>query len=126
MPWTLNYEEKTAIVELVLEGRVTGDALRAATSAAIQRVQDTGACRGLIDASAQEQTGTVLDLYQLPDQYAAEGLSRHVTIALVAPRNPALEELARFYENVCINRGWTVRSFGDRGGALAWLLTVEL
>lgn len=121
MSWTVTHLESLGIIELKLIGVVSGDDLRQATKEGIARVNESRLSRGLIDATEQERTGSMVDMIELPQQYSSEGLSRETRIALVIPVKEELHGIAEFYETVCINRGWQVKSFATRKQALAWL-----
>ncbi|MDJ0938487.1 MAG: hypothetical protein QNJ00_01855 [Woeseiaceae bacterium] len=123
MAWKARYDSTNDAVELVLVGVVTGDALREATAAAIDLAQKHDASRGIIDAVEQEQTATITELYDFPAQYDAQGLDRGIRIALVVPKREELHDIAVFYENVCVNRGWQVHRCATREEAMEWLLS---
>ena len=121
MPWEVRYDNANDMVGLVLAGVVTGNALREATAAAIDLVHEKGATLGIIDAFEQEQTASISELYDFPAQYEAQGLDRSLRIALVVPKREELHDIAAFYENVCVNRGWQVHRFAGRQEAIDWL-----
>ena len=125
MTCELKFDDSLGVIELVLSGIVTGHDLREATSEGIALQKEVHETRCLIDATDQEQTGTVLDLYHLPSQYAEEGLDRRSLLALVLPTRHELLELALFYETVCVNRGWHVRLFPTREEAIGWLSSTQ-
>ncbi len=122
MSWEVSHLESAGIVELRLIGVVTGDSLRDATSEGIRLAVEHGLVRGLIDATEQVKTGSMVDLVELPQLYSDQGLSRETRIALVLPIKEDLHAIADFYETVCVNRGWQVQSFRAREEAIAWLL----
>lgn len=65
---------------------------------------------------------SILDLLNLPArQYVEESMSRRIRVAVVSPRMPEAQEKVRFYETVCLNRGWKVRLFKSRDDAIEWL-----
>ena len=121
MSWTVTHIESLGIVEMKLVGAVSGDELRAATTEGIALVRKLRLSRGLVDASEQEKTGSMVDLIELPQQYSSEGLSRETRIALPIPAKKELHGIADFYETVCVNRGWQVRTFATRKQAITWL-----
>ena len=121
MPWTLAYDEALGIIELSLVGVVRGPELREATEKGFAMFGALDAVRCIVDATDQEETGTILDLYQLPALYEEVGLDRSARIALLPPKRAELHELAAFYETVCVNRGWSVRVFPTRVSAVEWL-----
>lgn len=121
MSWSATHLESLGIVEMKLAGVVSGDDLRAATTEGIAIATDNALWRGLVDCTDQEKTGSMVDLIELPRQYSDEGLSRETCIALVIPAKKELHGIADFYETVCVNRGWQVRTFETRKQAIAWL-----
>ncbi len=121
MSWTVTHHASLGVIEMRLVGVVSGDDLRAATTEGIAMVRKHQLNRGLVDATEQQKTGSMVDLIELPQQYSSEGLSRDTCIALVIPDNRELHGIAEFYETVCVNRGWQVRTFATRKQALAWL-----
>ena len=121
MAWEHTYNEALGIIEVTLTGVVSGEELRRGTEEglALSRALDDVRC--IIDATDQEESGTILDLYGLPGLYDAGGLDRKTRIALLPPTRPELYELAIFYETVCVNRGWSVKVFTSREQAIEWL-----
>ncbi len=122
MGWTVTHLESAGIVEIKLSGVVSGDGLREATTEAIRVAGQYGLSRGLIDATQQVRTGSMVDLVELPQQYSDLGLNRESRIALVLPVEEDLHGIADFYETVCVNRGWMVQTFAARDKAIGWLL----
>ena len=125
MPWEVRHNSSLRAVEVVLIGAVTGEGLIECTSQAIALLKDTGLRRVLLDTSEQQQTGSMVELLDLPSQYEAGGVDRRVRVAMVMPTSGDLQELARFYETVCVNRGWTVHNFETREAATEWLTENE-
>ena len=121
LTWTVKYNESLGAIDLVYEGVLSGDDLRQATREGIALAQKHVVEKAIVDCAHQLKTGDVLDLYEFPDMYSQSGLSRATRIALVRPIATELHELATFYEDVCVNRGWQVKSFDTREEALAWL-----
>ena len=125
MSWTVRHDEELGVIDIRLVGAVMGPATRAIASDVIRLIAETGVKRCIVDASQQEQAASITDIYDLPNQYAEEGLDRGTCAAYVMPVAQDLKEVAVFFETVCVNRGWCVRSFGDREAALDWLLNGE-
>ncbi len=121
MPWSVDYDEEHGFVEIEYSGSTTGDDLRMATREAIALSEQHGALKCIVDCTYQEKTGDVLDLYEFPKIYEGAGLSRAIQLALLMPLATELHEFAEFYENVCVNRGWQVRTFRSREQAFEWL-----
>ena len=125
MPSDVKYNSESQIIEVVHTGTVTPQNIVEVTSDAITLHKELGVNIFLIDASNLESVESVVDLYDLPDQYDDSGLSRAARIALVMPETTAAREAAKFYDNVCNNRGWEVRSFEKLGEANEWLTANE-
>jgi hypothetical protein len=121
MKWKLTYNRTLSIIELEFRGRNTGQDLRESTSKAIALSKEQGNSRFFVDATKIELAATAFDLYDLPAQYEAEGADRRGRVALVLPKLPKEKKDAEFYETVCNNRGWNVKSFPKPDAAIKWL-----
>ena len=77
----------------------------------------------LIGFIGDSVSGVTKRLFEFPDLYAALDADRTSRGALVLPHPSRTGEVndALFFENVCRNRGWNVRTFPGREEALAWL-----
>lgn len=121
MTWTITCNDASGMIELVFTGNVTGPEIREATSWSISLMKNRNIKDILFDTTDQEQVPSIFDIYNLPDQYEKEGLTRQSRVGLVLPQKRDLRAQARFYEDVCVNRGWTVRLFENREDAVRWL-----
>ena len=122
MTWTIDFDESLGMLEMTLEDLVSGEELHEVTSRAIAILREKDSILALADISRLQGSPPLTDIYELPArQYVAEGLSRNIRIALVEPVADAAIEAARFYETVCMNRGWVVQSFAARDQAIEWL-----
>jgi hypothetical protein len=122
MAWTLRYNDALQSIEVTFWGHVGGPEVHESTSEAIALLKKHGAMRALVDTTEMESAPPVVDIYDLPaKQYILEDLSYDVLIALIVPNTSKIKEAARFYETVCVNRGWNVQSFPNRGDAIEWL-----
>ena len=111
------------IIEVTLTGLITAEDLRASTTRAISMQKETGTTRFLLSADAWDLPVSLTDIYEIPDtQYWKEELKIRSRIAIVLPTSVTVQEAARFYETVCLNRGWNVRICSDRQIAMDWLL----
>jgi hypothetical protein len=87
--------------------------------------KETNSNRFLSDATQATLKVSIRELYDLPELYKDQDLRPPVLIAVLPPTSEAGKGLVDFYETVCLNRGWTVRIFGERQEALDWLLGDE-
>ena len=125
MSWTVEFNGKSGIIEIVYVGHSTGADLRESTTKGIALTNELGVFDVLVD-STELEAPPLTDIYDLPaKQYDAEGLSRRIRIALIQPKLPSALKATEFYENACVNRGWRVRSFANRDAAIEWLIDTD-
>jgi hypothetical protein len=105
MTFRIEHDSTRHIIECVLSGSVTAEEMREAASKAIALSQEHGVTRFLVDGSAQEETASLFDIYDLPAQASEDGLDARSRIAYVIPVSPQLKDDARFFEDVLKNRG---------------------
>ena len=122
MPWTYKHNQTLQIVEVVYEGCITASDVREITSEFIALEKEKGLNRFFIDTTEMKLEASLLDAYRLPtEQYIEEKADRLGRVAIIPPTCPKSKEVVRFYETVCINRGWMVRIFSERQEAIDWL-----
>jgi hypothetical protein len=122
MSWTIKQNTKLDLIEIIFSGPITGPDLRQATSDCISQAKEMGTMNYLIDASAMELSGSIADLYDLPNkQYKEEGVDRRSRAAVILPLSQKERDNIRFYETACKNQGWQVQVFSERQEAVAWL-----
>jgi hypothetical protein len=125
MTWYVRHDTSLGIIEVTYAGLVDGSDLWEACSRRIVLEQQTGSHAVLVDASEIDLVATVLDVFSLPAKlYEEKRADRKTRIALVLPRSEKAIEFAKFYETACTNRGWSVKVFQDRQGAIEWLTHV--
>ena len=123
MPWNALHHQKLNIVELVFTGSTTAKDLQEGTSKCIALGKEHETNRFLVDGEELELSVTLTDIYKLIDeQYVIEQADRTSRIAVVRPRSPQAQEGVRFYETVCMNRGWAAKITSTRKEAVDWLL----
>lgn len=83
----------------------------------------TGVARILCDERELEYRLSTLDTYATAAFIAAEA-PRLARVAIVC--SPRSMDDARFFENVAVNRGLTVRAFEDIAEARAWVAPVKV
>ncbi|MBN1826430.1 MAG: hypothetical protein JW958_09195 [Candidatus Eisenbacteria bacterium] len=123
MTWTVAFDDSLRIVILTYSGVSTGEDIKEAAVARIALGREKGVDRYLIDTTAvvTDESATS-DLFDLPDKfYPAERNQRDSRIAILEPESSRSSEMVRFFESVCVNRGWAVKVFSDRESAIRWL-----
>ncbi len=121
MPYELKINDESLYIENIVSGSLSRSDLEKNTAEATALQKNHGIYSVLINALDLESVESVTDVYELPKQYVDHGVSRSSRIAMVMPKLESARKISRFYENVCINRGWTVRSFETKGEAERWL-----
>lgn len=123
MPWSLKYIEDLQIVELTISGSVRGDELQEAAAARIALGQEKGINKYIINVThIDAPESATAEVYDIPTKmYAEKNLSRASQIAVIAPLSSESMWVTSFYEDICVNRGWRVRTFIDRDLAIDWL-----
>ncbi len=122
MPWTYNFNATLQIVEVAYSGSTTARDLQESTSEFIALEKEKRINRFLIDTSEMELTASIMDVYNLPDkQYLEEEAERSGRVALILSTAAREREAVNFYETVCKNRGWQVKTFLEHQGAVNWL-----
>jgi hypothetical protein len=125
MSFTVKYNPELNTIESVLADNVTTEDLRRHELQCTALAKETNSTRFLTDATQATLNVSILALYDLPKLYQDQDLRRPVLIAVLPPTSEAGKGRVDFYETVCLNKGWTVRIFGERQEALDWLLGNE-
>lgn len=122
MPWSVSHSADLDAVVTVYAGVLPAEDLGQAVAATIALAGQKGTTRFLADCASLEGGHSVSDLYGLAELLEASGLPWAIREAVVLPQLAAAAEDVRFWETVCLNRGHTVRVFGERAEAEAWLM----
>ncbi|MBK9964059.1 MAG: hypothetical protein IPP07_03805 [Holophagales bacterium] len=121
MPWTLSYDEEYAVVETVYTDPLSPEDLRDVIRANLVLATEKGATRFLGDCTRLSRESSAQSIYALGDFIATLEVPPGLKEAILLPVAPEAERDLRFYETVALNRGFQVRVFDDRAGALLWL-----
>lgn len=109
------------VVESVYAGDVSPAELEKAVRGAIALALEAGIFRFFTDVSGLTGGHSAGDLFAVLGLLEEMGLPRTLREAIVVPRSTLAATDVRFWEDACRNRGWNVRLFPDREGAMAWL-----
>jgi hypothetical protein len=123
MPYELHTDASRGQLDVLYSGVISAAELHEASRAAAQVVNESGILRVVADLTGVVRiSATLTPVLELPQTiYVEEKLSRRLRIAVLVPPDDDINELARFYELVCHNRGWLAKIFADRDEALGWL-----
>lgn len=124
MPWQTKVHPESLVIETVYAGVLTTNELHKAVQNTLELASKHSSTKFLADCSALEGGHSILDLYELAHSFKPPELAVHsMREAVILPATPEAAEKVHFWENVCANRGATVKVFSDRDSALHWLLT---
>lgn len=123
MSWSLSYNQTQHLIEYVFEDSVLSSEVDLAMKKGAKLCHEHDCYDVLIDSSGQKHLESIMVLYQHTEAgYAAEGIEKRLThIAVILPKSPKMLANYSFYETVCHNRGWSVKTFEDRKTASDWL-----
>lgn len=121
MQWTFDWLAEARIARARTTGRVTFDAVLGMIGDGMAFAQGHQTRRLLVDHTASEPAGSTLDIYRLPPEAEARGLTRDFRLAIVAPNNPKHLSDFTFYETRAQNAGFLHRVFTNERDAIAWL-----
>ena len=123
VPWSLEeIDSQHPIVEVHYAGVLDAHELADAFAAAALQAQQRNLSRVLADCTELQGGHSVIDLYGLVSRLKALDPSGALHEALIRPTNKKGAELVRFFETAAVNRGLTIRTFGDRESAIDWLM----
>ena len=120
MPWNTTFEKESGFIVIAYSGKLTAQELEAEERHSIDLALKKNTRRFLVDMLDYEGSVSSLEISQSPGRYG-EKLTRRIRIAVVEPRSKAAKADVEFYELVCRNRAWNVRTFESREDAAAWL-----
>ena len=124
MPWRVERAADHGIIETTYTGSVAASDVRAATAEALSLARPTHAELFLTFFEDADLRLSTTDIFAVPEEFKSRGANRgnRLGVVVTGSGSPSVED-ARFYENVCRNRGWQVRMFSSRADAVSWLLS---
>jgi|GEM_PF-1228186 len=124
MPYRVEYNKDTEIIELINEGVFTASDLIGEVKEAHALGVDKATLRYLVDGTKREKLDlSMFDFYSVRGMLDKLLLDRRSRIALVLPKAQDSDEGMRFFETVCVNGGYETRTFSTREDAETWLLS---
>ena len=122
MPWKIEYDEQTRVVETTYAGALVPEEIRAAALATITTGREHKTNLYLGDCLTLEHAGSLFNVYDLVKFLEALNLELIIKEAILLPLSSAACEDLKFYETTARNRGYNVRVFNNRDDAVRWLL----
>ena len=121
MSCTVTKDPQAPYVEMVLSGNVPAHEVTSGLAQTLELMAASRCALVLADCSTLTGGHSISDLFARAENASGESAVRGCREAIVLPSLPSAQELARFWETVCVNRGIDVRSFTEREAAVAWL-----
>ena len=126
MAWRVLYNSSIDIVEIINEGIFTSEDLFAEVTAGYDLAMEKGTLKFLIDTTRREKLKvSVFDFFRVPKMFSKMPELRKARFAVLLPIGKNYNESARFFETVCLNRGYLVRIFKIREEAEEWLVRIS-
>lgn len=122
MSYHIEYREERGYIYVVFDGFLDIHVFQSMAREVGRLIQDTGCDRILSDMRKSTLDEGVGDVYFMPKQALAAGVSRSVRRALVVSA-PVSDYC--FLETVFVNQGNVVKVFEDFGEAEKWLFSEE-
>ncbi len=125
MPYNINFLEQEGIVEVVSFGQITVEDFINQSKEAIDLALKKNTNLFLSDDSDMVGPVNISVIISLPDFWERFSAPRTNKMALLISKDETLHEDFYFFENVCRNRGWNVKLFGEKEDAIKWLLNIK-
>jgi hypothetical protein len=121
MEWKIVIHDAPKYVEVITSGIVDADSSLNMVKAIAYTMRTHRITKAMVDHSNVESiVGNIIDIYDRPKLFRFIGIILRIKIAEVI--KPEHLEHFKFFETVCINRGYQVSIFQDKENALSWLL----
>jgi len=119
--WHVEYLQEEEVILIATSGTMDLGQIRQMAAAALAEEAKRKVSRFLTEHKDVAPLFPVVELYYLPDVLERFGFKHHHKVAVVNATSPKLEGDLKFFETVAFNRGFDVRVFSERAGALRWL-----
>jgi len=121
MAYKVEWDQEKGFIHTVYSGVVTKQALLESLAETLKMIEGKGPQKFLSEWISAFPKLSTAEIFAIPGEWESAGVDRKSVLAVVVPKRAKSWEDAKFYENVCRNRGWRVRVFDDRNEAIAWL-----
>jgi hypothetical protein len=121
MPIEVGYEDANDLVRVAYLGPCTMDDYLKGTINVVALLRRHQTDRCLIDLRHLDNRAGLDRIFDLPRAYHVLEVPGNVQIGILTAPGHKDERTIRFYETVCINRGWWAKIFFDEKKALDWM-----
>ncbi len=121
MTYDLIIEEKDGMLWATVTGTRSLETVLAISNDILAACAEKKVSKVLIDVRGLEGRLSTMEAYQIPKQYFPKMRDRSVITHTALVDLKEFEHSYRFFENVALNRGFTLRIFSDPNEAAEWL-----
>jgi hypothetical protein len=122
MEWKIEIIDENKYIEVITSGIADTDGSLNMAKEIKNTMKANRITKALIDhRNLVSVTGDILDIYDRPKIFRIIGVILRIKIAEII--KPEHLEHFKFFETVCVNRGYQLFVFQDKEKALSWLLT---
>ncbi|HON58047.1 MAG TPA: hypothetical protein P5040_03110 [Smithella sp.] len=121
MAWKVEWDKEKGFIHTVYSGVVTKNDLLDSMAQTLKMIEGKGPQKFFTEWISAFPKLSTTEIFAIPCEWEAAGVDKESVLAVVVQKNGQSRDDAKFYENVCRNRGWRVRVFDDRDAAIAWL-----
>jgi hypothetical protein len=125
MAWSMGYTDANRLLVMTYRDAVSFEELVEANRQALVRIMEQQITKVMVDCSACRAEMPIVDIYKLPDMYAASGVTHQMRVAMILPKDSHRLDIYEFYEDICRNRGYFVKLFEAAEAAWTWLRSSE-
>ncbi|MBA4394757.1 MAG: hypothetical protein C0407_14500, partial [Desulfobacca sp.] len=121
MEWKIVINDEYKYIKVITSGIADKDGSLNMAKAITHIMKTNRITKVLIDhRNVVSVTGSVTDIYNRPKLFKIIGVILRIRIAEII--KPEHLEHFKFFETVCVNRGFQISIFQDKEKALSWLL----
>jgi hypothetical protein len=121
MAWKVEWNQEKGFIHTVYSGVVTKQDLLDSMAETLILIEGKGPQKFFTEWISAFPKLSTTEIFAIPGEWEAAGIDKRSVLAVVVQKDIKSQEDAKFYENVCQNRGWCVRVFDDSNAAIAWL-----
>jgi hypothetical protein len=122
MPYEIRFLEEKGIISIENSGELTYDELIEQTKRAINLGLENNSHLFLTDFSNVAVHASTMEVFQFPEIYEQLGMAKMSKIAVLVSGMELNTEELKFYETICLNRGWQVKIYLEKEPAIEWLI----
>lgn len=121
MEWIIEINDENKYIEVITSGIGDKDDSLKMAKALTFTMKTNRIVKALIDhRNLVSFTGDTIDIYNRPKLFKIIGVLLRIKIAEII--RPEHLDHFKFFETVCVNRGYQISVFQDKEKALSWLL----